>query len=132
MRREVVGLLEEWQTSDGGWNHGVASVLGVELPAYAQTTAIALIALLDEQKPFVSAGLELLSTRWRHEQGGLTVAQALTAFRLHDAADEAVAARGALATNAERNGFLGTTVSLAWAVLATGPDEALAPLRGRA
>ena len=44
-REEAMRLLEQRQCDDGGWNFGNASVYDVDLRGYAQTTAIALIAL---------------------------------------------------------------------------------------
>jgi Prenyltransferase and squalene oxidase repeat len=130
-RGDAVLLLEEWQCADGGWNHGVAVVLDTKLPGYAQTTAIALIALHGERRAFVQDGLRFLRRTWAREPGALTTAQALIAFRLHGAEDETGRARAALEKITSRKSFLGGTVALAWAALATGPDNLLEPLRGR-
>jgi hypothetical protein len=130
-RVDPVLLLDEWQCADGGWNHGVAVVLDTKLPGYAQTTAIALIALRGERGAFVQDGLRFLRRSWSREPGGLTTAQALIAFRLHEVEEETGPARAALGKIASRQSFLGGTVALAWAALATGPDELLEPLRGR-
>ena len=61
----------------------------------------------------------------------MTVAQARLAFRLHGDAREAAAASNALARIVHRAASA-STVALAWSALATGPDELLDPLRGRA
>jgi uncharacterized protein (DUF362 family) len=74
-RAEGVGLLAARQCDDGGWNFGNASVYDVDLRGYAQTTAIALIALQGEHPSLVEPGLEFLRRRWRDEPGGLTAAQ---------------------------------------------------------
>jgi Prenyltransferase and squalene oxidase repeat len=129
---DAVALLEEWQCADGGWNHGVATVLDTKLPGYAQTTAIALIGLRDEPGAFVRDGLRFLRRTWAKEPGGLTTAQSLVAFRLHNVHREFSQTVAALERIAAGRSFLGSTVPLAWAALATGPDELLAPLRGRA
>jgi hypothetical protein len=130
-RADAVLLLEEWQCADGGWNHGVAVVLDTKLPGYAQTTAIALIALRGERGAFVQDGLRFLRRTWQREPGGLTTAQALIAFQLHEVEDEIGPARAALEKIVSRKSLLGGTVALAWAALATGPDALLEPLRGR-
>jgi len=134
--REVLAegkrLLETWQCADNGWNHGVATVLGDHLTGYAQTTAVALIALKHERSErFVARGLGFLRDRWSREAGRMTVAQARIAFRLHGEAGQAAATSNALERIAHRAGSA-STVALAWSALATGPDQLLAPLRGRA
>ncbi len=129
---EAVDVLGERQCADGGWNHGIITVLETNLPGYVQTTAVALVALESAKRPFVRTGLDFLRWRWRSEPGGLTTAQVALAFRLHHLDKEADAALATLATVARRRSFLGRTVGLAWAALGTGPDDLLEPLRGRA
>ena len=82
-RREAVGLLRARQCADGGWNFGNASVYDVDLRGYAQTTAMGLIALQQGHARVVSRAFGFLAANWRLEPGGLTVAQALVAYRLH-------------------------------------------------
>jgi hypothetical protein len=125
-------LLETWQCADDGWNHGVATVLGDDLTGYAQTTAVALIALQHERREgFVARGLAFLRDGWAREAGRMTVAQARIAFRLHGDRHEADATSAALAGIVHR-AATASTVALAWSALATGPDELLDPLRGQA
>ena len=131
VQAEAVRLLERWQCRDGGWNHGVATVLGDHLVGYAQTTAIALVALRGETGAFVRDGLAFLRRRWRHEAGRLTLAQAALAFRSHGVVDEVEPALAMLESTARRGGPQASTVTLAWSALATGPDDLLAPLWGR-
>ena len=126
---EGTGLLEEWQCSDGGWNHGVSSVLDAELPGYAQTTAIALVALQGENAPFVRRGLSFLRRSWPREPGAMTTAQAMIAFRLHAVAGELESGFASLGPMMRRPSFLERPVAVAWAALATGPDELLDSLR---
>ena len=52
-RREALRLLRERRCADGGWNFGKATDKGSDLGAYAQTTAIALIALQAESDTLV-------------------------------------------------------------------------------
>ena len=80
---EALGLLTARQCADGGWNFGTASVYAVDLRGYAQTTAMALIALQRGASGRRRAGVRLPARHWPLEPGGLTVAQAFLAFRLH-------------------------------------------------
>jgi hypothetical protein len=128
---EAVAVLAERQCTDGGWNHGIIIVLDDDLPGYVQTTALALVALEGETGPFVGDGLQFLRRAWSTEPGGLTTSQVAVAFRLHGLSDDVNRAGAALETISRRRSFLGRTVGLAWAALATGPDELLEPFRGR-
>ena len=71
VRGEATRVLRTWQCADNGWNHGVATVLGDDLTGYAQTTAIALIALRSERAAYVRRALEFLRSHWRREAGRL-------------------------------------------------------------
>jgi hypothetical protein len=130
-RGEAVAVLGERQCVDGGWNHGIATVLDEHLPGYVQTSALALVALEGERGAFVRRGIDFLRQSWRTEPGGLTTAQVVVAFQFHGLEHDAAHARTALGGIAGRRHFLDRTVGLAWAVLATGPDALLEPLRGR-
>ncbi len=114
------GLLADRECEGGGWNYGNPIVLGVSLEPYAQTTAIALVALQDAEPELSLRGLAALRRLWPNERGGISLALSLAAFRLAgqpDAPDVEVA----LAEEFQRNGFLGDLVALAWAAIATGP-----------
>lgn len=132
VRGEALRLLRERRCADGGWNYGNASVNDVDLRGYAQTTAVALIGLQGETRELTGPAIAFLRRRWRLEPGGLTTAQALVAFRLHGVTDEVQPALDALARMADDRPFRENTVALAWAGLATGPDELLEPLTARA
>lgn len=132
VRKEGLRVLRDRQCPDGGWNYGNATVLGVDLRGYAQTTAVALIALHGTRGGMVERGLSLLRARWPREPGGLTLAQALVAFRLHDDAPSAARVEEALAVAFDETGFLGNVLALAWATFATAPDRRLGLLRGAA
>jgi hypothetical protein len=131
-RAEALRILADRQCAEGGWNFGNASVFDVDLRAYAQTTAMALIALQDEDPALTEPGIGFLRGRWRAEAGGLTIAQTILAFRLHGVTQELGPLLGALDDVRRRRSFLGRTLTLAWATLATGPDALLEPLRPRA
>ena len=131
-RNEALDLLRTRQCADGGWNFGNASLYDVDLRGYAQTTAIGLVALQDGEPELVGPALDFLRRSWALEPGGLTAAQALVAFRLHGVDDALPALHRALADAARRPLFLERPLSIAWAALATAPDERLEPLRSRA
>jgi hypothetical protein len=131
-RREAVGLLRARQCADGGWNFGNASVYDVDLRGYAQTTAMGLIALQQGHARVVSRAFGFLGANWRLEPGGLTVAQALVAYRLHGRRDGVPELLGALESISRRPSFRERPLAVAWAALATGTDARLDPLRSRA
>jgi hypothetical protein len=128
-RAEAVRILRERRCPNGAWNYGNASVNGVDTRPYAQTTAVALMALQREPASLVARPLRFLESRWRDEPGGITLAQSLVALRLHGS--NAVAADVAMALEAvyRKTAFLGNTLALAWAVLATSSDATLDQLR---
>ena len=131
-RAEAVGLLRDRRCADGGWNYGNRSHIDVDLLSYAQTTAVALLALRGETDELIGEPLAFLRASWRKEPGALTTAQAAVAFRLHGLHDEAAAAASALEAFARRRSFLGHPVAVAWAVLASGPPTRLVPFGGAA
>jgi hypothetical protein len=131
-RAEAVDVLERLRCADGGWNYGTATVNEVDLRAYAQTTAIALIGLQGETESLVAPALRFLRRSYRLEPGGMTAAQALLAFRLHGVDDELTAAVQALESVVRTRSFLERPAAVAWAALATGPDALIEPLRSRA
>jgi Prenyltransferase and squalene oxidase repeat len=116
-----LAVLADRECVGGGWNYGNRVVLGVDLPPYAQTTAIALVALQGAEIQLFARGVNALDRLWRAErQGGLSLAISLAAFRLSDrpAADEV---ERALDAELERTGLLDDTVALAWTAIAAGP-----------
>lgn len=131
-RGEAVRLLTSRQCADGGWNFGNASVYDVDLRGYAQTTAIGLIALQKGDRTVVERAFGFLRRNWPLEPGGLTVAQALVAYRLHGRRDDVAALQARLREISRRPSFLERPLAVAWATLATGPDALLEPLRSRA
>lgn len=131
-RAAGVSMLERLQCGDGGWNYGTVSVNSVDLRGYAQTTAMALLALQGEDEPFARRGLAFLRRTWKDEPGGLTTAQALTVFRLYGLDADARSAAEALADLSGRSSFASRPLTVAWAALATASDHRLEPLRSRA
>ena len=132
VRNEAVALMRERQCSDGGWNFGNASVYDVDLRSYPQTTAVALIALQQARDGLVGPALRYLERGWRLEPGGLTLAQTIVAFRLHGEQARVAGPLAALEGLVTQPAFTRRPLAVAWAVLATGPDVLLEPLRSRA
>jgi hypothetical protein len=113
--------LADRQCADGGWNYGNPLVLGEELPAFAQTTAAAMMGLQRADREVVRRGRRALGRLWRDErEGGLSLAMATAALHLHGDPD-ALDAESSLVDLFARTGFLGDLGALAWAVIATGP-----------
>jgi hypothetical protein len=116
---DAVALLRDREAVDGGWNYGNREVLGELLPPFAQTTAIALVALLDLDGELEERGLAALSRLWRVEsEGGLTLATALLAFRTHGRTSEAADVATTLRSLVAETSLLGDVTALAWAALA--------------
>lgn len=116
-----VGVLRTREAVGGGWNSGNRTVFEVDLPAFGQTTAVALVALRGLHAPLEARGLDALRRLWREErEGPLTLATATAALRLHGDAD-AHAAGAELAREIVAMERDGDVVSLAWAALALGP-----------
>jgi len=117
--KDAVDLLRDRESVEGGWNYGNRVVLGEDLPPFAQTTAIALIGLSGLDPDLESRGLDTLGRLWHVESaGGLSLATALVAFRVHDRANEARAVRAALERLVDRTRLLDDGVALGWAALA--------------
>jgi len=73
--------LADVRSRDGGWNYGSAAALGVDLPSYPETTALALLGL-QEQKGLESA-FDLGWRMMRDTPSPLARAWLVTAMRLH-------------------------------------------------
>ena len=116
-----VAYLRDRACLAGGWNYGNRVVYGEELPPYAQTTAVALLALRPGDGAVFEQGFGVLRSLWLKErQGGLSLAMSLAAASAHGDAMVAQTS-AALFELFARTGFLGDTVALAWGVIATGP-----------
>ena len=116
-----IGMLRDRETVGGGWNYGNRAVLGDDLWPYAQTTAAAMVALQHADPELEGRGVSTLRRLWRVERdGGLSVALATAALRLHGDDDAELSERTVFELF-ERTGFLGDVVTLAWSAIATGP-----------
>jgi hypothetical protein len=117
-----IGMLVDRECVGGGWNYGNREVLGEDLPPYAQTTAIAMLALQRfDDDALLERGLTRLRQLWRTEtDGGLSLGVATAALRASGDPDQSIA-RTALAENFSTTHFLGDVIAIAWAAIATGP-----------
>jgi hypothetical protein len=103
----------------GGWNHGNAKVLGVNLWPYPDMTALALIALQDHQAASANQlSLQALQKMLTQVQSGLSLSWSIICFSLYgyDVSEW----RKLLARNYEKTRFLGETKTVALALLASG------------
>lgn len=116
---DAVNLLRDRESVGGGWNYGNREVLGEELPPFAQTTAIALIGLRGLDPDLEMRGLGILRQLWRVESaGGLSLATAMAAFRIHGDDSEAELVNVSLQRLVERTGLEGDGIASGWAALA--------------
>jgi hypothetical protein len=115
-----LAVIADRECRDGGWNYGNSVVYDVSLPAFAQTTAIALVGIQGALPEQAARGNSALRELWTAEPGGLSLAMALAAFRLADDAD-AARVEAELERRFDETGLLDDVVALAWAAIATGP-----------
>jgi hypothetical protein len=97
-------------------------VLGEELPPYAQTTALGVLALQRWRDGVAwRRGLAALRRLWREErEGSLSVAVAATALRA-SGDDDWTSAAAAIGDHLGDPSLEQDVVALAWAAIATGP-----------
>jgi hypothetical protein len=118
---DAVALLRDRESVGGGWNYGNRVVLREDLPPFAQTTAAALIGLHGFDPELETRGLAALRRLWPVESaGGLSLATALGAFRVHGARADALPVQEALEHLVRETELQGDVVSLGWAALALG------------
>lgn len=124
---DALRILRDREISAGGWNYGNSSVRGTDLKPYAQTTAIACIAMQGLNEPALDRGLDLLGTLALEERGGMSLAMSLLALRLNggDESGPSDALLAAMLEQYERTAFLGNLGAVAWAALATSPHRPL-------
>jgi hypothetical protein len=118
-------LLYDRMCEDGGWNYGNKLVLGEKLPPYPDTTAIALIALQEQQAEAKNQkSLQVLVDLLGQTHSGLTLSWAIFCAVLYGL--ETSKWRALLSTVYEKTGFLNETKSLALALLALVDEHAFA------
>jgi hypothetical protein len=116
-RADALAFFGERECAGGGWNYGAPETLDVPLGPYAQTTALALIALGADEPKLSTRGVGALERLWRSEADGLlTLATATCALRLGHSGQATAAA-----TAFDRyQGQAADTVTAAWAAFAAG------------
>lgn len=124
-----LAVLADRECAGGGWNYGTRAVFGVEMPAFGQTTAAALIGIQHADPALAARGTTALRRLWREERGGLTIAMAVAALRLLIDPD-AGEAEAALDEALDGGDLDDDLVALGWATIATGPG--LDALKGSA
>src|SRR5665213_2628415 len=75
------GELADVRSSDGGWNYGSPAALGVDLPSYPETTALALVGL--QEKKDLGGAFELASKMMLDTPSPMARAWLKIAMRLH-------------------------------------------------
>jgi hypothetical protein len=113
--RERISLGEkmilERRCSDGGWNYGNRKVMGIELPSYPETTALALLGLAGNRALDLSGPLAVARSYWESTRSPLAKAWLAVSLRSH-----AVAAPPAPAQLAPND----TTINALEIIAATG------------
>lgn len=119
-----LAVLVDRECEGGGWNYGNREAFGVQLPPFAQTTALSLMALQATQGELVERGLAALRRLLGHEAvGPLTAATAAVALRLLGEADGE--RLGEEARSRLEGAGASDAVTLAWVTLALAPDHTL-------
>jgi hypothetical protein len=118
-------LLYDRMCEAGGWNYGNSSVLGVDVPPYADTTALALIALQEHRtRPANERSLGTLLTMLATVDSGLTLALSVLCLSIYGR--DVRLLRERLQRAYTRTEFLRETRALALGVLAaTGAASAM-------
>jgi hypothetical protein len=117
-------FFEERECVGGGWNYGSPETLGVPIGPYVQTTALALLALADDEPMLSDRGLRVLEATWRSESAGLlTLATAICALRRGTSRDVEPAEEVLAAYTSDGEPDAVTAAWLAFARGAPGPWE---------
>jgi hypothetical protein len=107
----------ERECAGGGWNYGAPETLDVPIGPYVQTTALALVALDDDEPELSARGVGALERQWRSESDGLfSLATTTCALRVGRSRQAAAAAEAL----ARYPGRAEDTVTAAWVAFATG------------
>ncbi len=109
-------MIYDRMCAGGGWNYGSSSALEVNLPAYPETTALALIALQDRRDAKAnSVSLDVLEAMRPEAGGGLALGWATHCLALYGR--DAAAWKRALEATYGETRFLGATKTIALALL---------------
>jgi hypothetical protein len=114
-------MLADRMCIGGGWNYGNKRVMGVELPPYPDTTALALIALHDTRSAEVTGtSLQRLRELTAGRNSMLVLALSVLAFRLHG--EDVASMRAALLDRLGSTNASGDIRGLSLALMALDED----------
>jgi hypothetical protein len=120
--REGESMLYDRVCEGGGWNYGNTNVYGVNVPPYAEVTAIALLGLQDRREmPAHRSSIEAMRRMLAEMDSGFALSWAISCLAVHG--QDTAAERRRLAASYARTGFLGSTRTLAVALIASGSPE---------
>ena len=120
--REGESMLYDRVCEGGGWNYGNTNVYGVNVPPYAEVTAIALLGLQDRREmPAHRSSIEAMRRMLAEMDSGFALSWAIACLAVHG--QDTAAERRRLAASYARTGFLGSTRTLAVALIASGSPE---------
>ena len=120
--REGESMLYDRVCDGGGWNYGNTNVYGINVPPYAEVTAIALLGLQDRREmPVHRSSIEAMRRMLAEMDSGFALSWAIACLAVHG--QDTAAERRRLAASYARTGFLGSTRTLAVALIASGSPE---------
>lgn len=119
---EGESLLYDRVCDGGGWNYGNTNVYGVPVPPYPEVTAIALLGLQDrrELSPHRSS-IQAMRRMLGEVDSGFALSWVIACLAVHG--EDTAAERQRLAASYARTGFLGSTRTLALALIASAAPE---------
>lgn len=122
--REGESLLFDRVCDGGGWNYGNTNVYGVPVPPYPEVTAIALLGLQDRREASVHrSSIEAMRRMLAEVESGFALSWAIACLAVHG--QNTTAERRRLEASYARTGFLGSTRTLALALIALGSPESV-------
>jgi hypothetical protein len=120
--QEGESLLYDRVCEGGGWNYGNTSVYGVNVPPYPEVTAVALLGLQDRRETSGHrSSVEAMRRMLPEVDSGFALSWVIACLAVHG--QDTAAARRRLAESYVRTGFLGSSRTLALAVIASGSPE---------
>jgi hypothetical protein len=122
--REGESMLYDRACEGGGWNYGNTNVYGVNVPPYPEVTAVALLGLQDRREtPTNRSSVEAMRRMLAEVDSGFALSWAIACLAVHG--QDTAAERRRLAESYRRTGFLGSTRTLALALIASGSPESV-------
>lgn len=120
--REGESLLYDRVCEGGGWNYGNTNVYGVNVPPYPEVTAVALLGLQDRRETSGHrSSVEAMRRMLPEVDSGFALSWAIACLAVHG--HDTAAERRRLADSYARTGFLGSSRTLALALIASGSPE---------